>query len=295
MDRSDAWRSALLVVASAGVLGVLVAGTVLGARSAGDSGRASTPSGTPRPAGPQSQAALFSCPELNPVFTRHVPPIMNIGEERAKAAAVEAASGEGWSVAFAEPTRLGVMAFVDGDVEAARPVLRALRAVHVWRHDTGPEFGDGHDRKAAVDWGMQWALEKPMREVRRALAGLPDDGELAYWNEAGAIFVQWKAPLPPQVAALAETYVAGALVVVEETAYSPREIIAAANRIFAADERGANPKGLTSGGSCGDNAGVLIGFDPTSLDDRGPELQEQLSRIAGMPVHVVPQEPARAL
>lgn len=290
----------MLVAASMAVLAVLAAGTVLGApsddRTPGPHGSApAAPSPSGRLPGPQSQDALFGCPERHPVFTRHVPPIMHIQEEREKAQRLAAMSGAGWSVAFAEPTRLGVFAFVDGDFDAAEPLLLAAGASHVWERDQGPEFGNGDDREALVSQGLQWALERPMTEVRRALAGLPDDGEFAYWNEAGAIFVQWKRPLPTQVAALAESRLAGALVVVEETAYSPREITAASNRIFAAAERGEIPASLTSGGSCGDLSGVLIGVEPESLGARGPELQERLVRIARAPVHVVPQEPARAL
>lgn len=277
------------------ILATLALGTVEGApdrREGSRVGSGAAAGGSPETL---SQEALFACPERHPVFTRHAPPIMHIQEERAKARAVEQASGTGWSVAFAEPTRLGIFAFVDGDLDAAEPPLLAAGASHVWERDQGPEFGDGDDREALVSQGMQWALERPMTEVRRALAGLPDDGELAYWNEAGAIFVQWKRPLPAPVAALAESRLAGALVVVEETAYSPREITAASNRIFAAAGRGEIPAQLTSGGSCGDLSGVLIGVEPESLGARGPELQERLVRIAGVPVHVVPQEPARAL
>lgn len=291
MEKPPIRRTLALVGASAGVLGVLVAGTALGAGSAGR-----PPSQPSPPLEIQSQAALFACPAQHPVFTRHVPPVMHIQEERAKAERIAGLKGEGWSVAFAEPTRLGVMAFVDGDLDAATPVLRARGAVHVWRHDTGPELDDGDDRQAAVGWGIQWALEEPMREVRRALRGLTrSNGELALWPEAGAIFVQWKRPLPPQVAALAETYVAGALVVVEETPFSPREILKGVDRVFAAAQHGALDAELTSGTTCGDLSGALIGVEPGSLADRGPELQEQLARIAGVPVHVVPEEPAVAL
>lgn len=243
---------------------------------------------------PRSQAALFSCPSQHPVFTRHAPPIMDIQEERAKAHAVEQASGTGWSVAFAQPTRLGVFAFVDGDLEAARPVLTGLGATHVYRRDMGPEFGDGHDEDALVDQAMQWALEKPMQDVRRALRRLPKDGELAYWDAAGAIFVQWKSPLPPQVAALAELHRPdGVLVVVEETPYSPREIVAAQNRVFTRRHEKEVGARFVMAGACGDNSGVLLGVEPDSLRNRRSELQEKLARIAGMPVHVVPQAPIR--
>lgn len=278
-----------LVAVSAGVLAVLVLGTVAGAPSVRRAGALHV-----APPETRSQAALFSCPSEAPVFTRHAPPIREIQEERARAHAVEQATGPDWKVVFARPTRLGVFAFVDGDLRAARPVLEALGATHVYQRDLGPEFGEGHDEDALVDQAMQWALEKPMQDVRRALRGLPKDGELAYWNEAGAIFVQWKTPLPQQVAALAETHVDGALVVVDETPYSPREIHAGVDRIFAAARAGKVAAELSSGGTCGNLSGALIGVTPATIGDAG-RLQEQLAGIAGMPVHVVPEEYAHPL
>ena len=293
MERRSRGRTPALVAASVAVLAILTAGTVLGAPSSDPGSGTAPPSG--RTPGPQSQDALFSCPERHPVFTRHVPPIMDRAVQEEGVAWLQGTSGPGWSVAFLEPTRLGLFAFVDGDVEAARADLLKRGIAHVYHRDAQPEFEDGDERKALVDQAMQWALDESMRDVRRALRGLPDDGELAYWTPAGAIFVQWKRPLPPAVAALAETYVDGALVVVEESAYAPREIRAAMERIFAAAERDEVPAQLNSGSACGDLSGVLIGVDPSSLGDRGPDLQERLARIAGMPVHVVPQEAARAL
>ncbi len=273
------------------MLGVLTLAAVTGQPSE----RRTPPPVHVAPPETRSQAALFSCPDLHPVFTRHVPPIMHIQEEQAKAHAVDEATGPGWKIAFAEPTRLGVIAFVDGDLAAARPVLRDLGATHVYRRDMGPEFGDGNDREALVDQALQWALEKPMRDVRRTLRGLPKDGDLAYWTRAGAVYVQWKRPLPAQVAALAETFVDGALVVVDETPYSPREIQAANDRLIAADERGEVDADLSTLGACGDLSGALVGIAPESLGDRADRLQEQLSRIARLPVRVVPMRPVRAL
>lgn len=300
MERRSRGRTPALVAASVVVLAALTAGTVLGApsddRAPGPHVSApAAPSPSGRLPGPQSQDALFACPERHPVFTRHVPPIMDRAVQDEAVAWLQGTSGPGWSVAFLEPTRLGLFAFIDGDVEAARADLLKRGIAHVYRHHSGAELGRGPERKALVSQAMQRALEEPMRDVRRALRGLPADGELAYWTPAGAIFVQWKRPLPPAVAALAETYVDGALVVVEETAYAPREIRAGMRAILAAAERDEVPAQLSSGSACGDLSGVLVGVDPASLGDRGPDLQERLARIAGMPVHVIPQEAARAL
>jgi hypothetical protein len=273
------------------VLGVLTLAALAGQPSE----RRTARPGHVAPPETRSQAALFGCPEENPVFTRHVPPIMDIRQQQAIAARVESLSGQGWSVVFARPTRLGVFAFVDGDVEAARRVLLGADAAHVWQRDQGPEFGDGDDHDALVDQAMQWALEKPMEEVLGALRSLPNDGEPAYWDKAGAILVQWKGPLPARVASLDGMRPDGVLVIVEETPYSPREIQAANDRIVAADERGDIDAHLSALGACGDLSGALIGIRPESLGDRAGQLQEELSRIAGLPVHVVPVEPARAL
>lgn len=288
-------RGALRVLALVGVAAALLGALVLGAVAGRTPERAALPDHVAPPE-TRSQAALFSCPELHPVFTRHVPPIMEIGREWAIAGRVSELSGPGWSVAFAEPTRLGVFAFVDGDLAAAEPVVLAAGATHAYRRDQGPEFGGGEDRAALIEQALNWALEKPMEEVRRSLRALPDDGDLAYWLKAGAIFIQWKHPLPPEVAALAELRRPdGVLVVVEETPYSAREIVAAQNKIF--DERYEKlvDASFAMARACGDLSGVLLGVDPASLGDRGPGIQEALSRIAGMPVHVVPEEPVQPL
>ncbi|MDO7868417.1 hypothetical protein [Nocardioides jiangxiensis] len=287
MGQRGVGRGVGLAALAAGVLGTLVATTVAGAppERSGEPGPSHV-----APPETRSQAALFSCPEKHPVFTRHAPPVMHVQEERAKAERIASMAGGAWSVAFAEPTRLGVIAFVDGDLAAARPVLLAAGAGHVYRRDAGPELGDGKDHQALVESALGWALEKPMRDVRRRLRGLPHDGELAYWNEAGAVYVQWK---PTQVAALAETYVDGALVVVGETPYSPREVTAAMNRIFAPRYERLTGARFTFGATCGDLSGVLLGVDPATLGDRGPRIQELLARAAGMPVHVVPAEPVK--
>src|SRR5690242_10834853 len=100
MVQRTAGRTALLVAASAAFVGVLAVGTIAGTPPSPRSGHVPM-SANPTP---RSQAALFSCPELGPMFTRHAPPIMHIQEERAKAHALEGRSGPGWSVAFAEPT-----------------------------------------------------------------------------------------------------------------------------------------------------------------------------------------------
>lgn len=290
MEKPPIRRTLALVGASAGVLGVLVAGTALGAGSAGR-----PPSQPSPPLEIQSQAALFACPAQHPVFTRHVPPVMHVQEERAKAERIAGLKGEGWSVAFAEPTRLGVMAFVAGDLESARPVLQRLGAKHVWEREADSDFEDGYDREGLVGQALQWVLQQPMEEVLGTLRGLPDDGEAAFWDEAGAIYVQWKAPLPPEVAALAGIRPDGIEVVVDETLYAPRDLHVGMNLIFDAAQRGEIEADLTSGSTCGDLSGVLIGVEPGSLGERGPRLQEELGRIAGVPVHVIPQAPARAL
>lgn len=289
MEKPPIRRTLALVGASAGVLGVLVAGTALGAGSAGR-----PPSQPSPPLEIHSQAALFACPAKHPVFTRHVPPVMHIQDERAKAERIAGLKGEGWSVAFAEPTRLGVMAFVDGDLGAAEPELRAAGVTGVWPRDQGPEFPEA-DRADLVRLALNEALEKPMSEVRRATRGLPRDGDFAFWSSAAAIYVQWKAPLPPEVAALAGIRPDGIEVVVDETLYAPRDLHVGMNLIFDAAQRGEIEADLTSGSTCGDLSGVLIGVEPGSLGERGPRLQEELARIAGVPVHVIPQAPARAL
>jgi hypothetical protein len=280
MEQRGPLRVLALVGAAVVVLGALVFGTVAGRTPE----RAAPPRHTAPPE-TRSQAALFSCPELHPVFTRHVPPIMEIGRERAIAARVSELSGSGWSVAFAEPTRLGVFAFVDGDLAAAKPVVLDAGATHVWANLLGSEVGTRAD---IVEQALNWALAKPMRDVRRALHGLTDDGDLAYWNEAGAIFVQWKRPLPPQVAALAELRRPdGVLVVVEETPYSARELQAAPRAAFTPEVARDIGVELTSARACGDLSGIIVGVEPEQLGDRAPRLQEQLSAITHVPVHVV--------
>ncbi|TCJ29856.1 hypothetical protein [Nocardioides jejuensis] len=290
MGQRGVGRGVGLVAVAGGLLATLVFGTVAGAPP-------ERPRGPVHVAPPEtrSQAALFSCPEEHPVFTRHVPPIMDRGVQEEAAAWMRGATGPGWRLVFAEPTRLGLLGFIDGDLAAARASLVPRGVTHVYRRDMGPEFGDGKDRKALVEQGLGWALEKPMHDVRHALRGLPDDGDFAYWPEAGAIFVQWKAPLPKQVAALAGTKVDGAEVMVEETPYSSRELARAQDRIFDKRYEKQVDASFTFAGTCGDLSGVVLGVDPKTLGDRAPELQEKLSAIAGVPIHVIPEEPLQAL
>ncbi|WP_435747269.1 hypothetical protein [Nocardioides sp. SYSU DS0663] len=243
---------------------------------------------------PPSTLEDFACARASKVFTGE-PPLPDEAEQQEIVEAVEA---RGWTwVRHVATTALGVVALVDdpdGDAdhtvdeadERARE-LRRLGVAHVSEWD--PSGVDvGLDAAAQARQVVQWRLDPVVRELRRKTRGLAGDAGLALWHAAGAVLVQWKAPVPAEVEALAGIRPDGVRVVVEPVPYSQADVDAAQHRLRSWLRRSGRDHAWTSASACADGSGIVVGMEPP-LEDRSA-LQAELAEAAGMPVLVVPEE-----
>lgn len=265
---------------------VLVAATAVGvAALPGPAGDRRTP---PAPA-----AAEFSCPTESRIFTER-PPIADLDEQERVVERIGRLSSV-W-VRHAEPTALGVVALVgdasgDEGLRADPQVadrLRRLGVAHVYEWD--PTISSaGVDAAGQVERVVGWSLDPAYRDVRRATRGIPGSGGIAYWNEAGAILVSWKAPVPAQVAALVGTRPDGVRVVVDAVRYSERDVRRAQDRLQDWLVESGLRDDWTSSFACGDRSGLIVGMNPRVA--RRTALAERISEAVGMPTMVVSEEP----
>lgn len=286
-------RASAVVVAAAAVATVSVGAVAL--PGPGPDGPAGPEAGTTARTGPTEPTGSaddgprdFRCADHETYGPGHpAPPIEDLAEQQrtVEQIARETRSLSSFTVRYAVPTHLGVVALVLGAEEPARSYLagRGVTLVHPY-DPSGPSVG--LDAEAQAQQVVGWRLEPVMREVLRATRGLPGRSAPAYWREAGAVVVRWKAPVPPGVAELAGVREDGVRVVVEPTTYS------------AADERraqaalqdylvrsGERARWSTSAG-CG--AGLRVGMVPPLPDRR--RLEDEMTAAVGMPVEVVPEE-----
>lgn len=242
-----------------------------------------------------TELELFDC-ALQHKVSGPAPPIEGLEEQQDIVRRISSARWVGFTVRHASPTALGVVAFAQGDLETARRFLtdEGVTYVHAW-DASGPEVGLDEDGKTSL--ATQRAMDPAMRDIRRATRGIPGWAAFAYWDEAGAVLVQWKEPVPAEVAELAGVRPDGVTVLVEGVPYSMRDIIRGMNQLHAAADDDSRIDGafLTSTSACHDFTGIVAGVGPQSLGDRRGELQREFAQIAGMPVRVVPLPPAVAL
>ena len=203
-------------------------------------------------------------------------------------------SWEGFDVRLAASTHLGVVALVKGDLDAARAALPDVGVAHVYPWDDSAA-SVGVNAQGQVHQVLQWLLEPAVHDVRNAYRGVPGFESLGLWQEAGAVLLQWKAPVPDEIAALAGVRPDGVRVIVEPTRFSAHELRVAGQKAADASLKGRLDADWTSSYGCADGSGLVVGIEPESLADRRVTLQEALEAIAGMPVRVVPEEPAREL
>ncbi len=145
-----------------------------------------------------------------------------------------------FSVAYAAPSALGVVALVRGDVGLARRLLADQVDVPVlvgrWR-EPQPDAGFGPAAQAREVVGAR--LLAVVDDLDDTLAGTVADEERdgdvgrVVWAEAGAVVVQWQEPVPASVARLAGVRPDGVGVVVQGTRYSRDEIAAAGDAVDA--------------------------------------------------------------
>jgi hypothetical protein len=146
----------------------------------------------------------------------------------------------------------------------------------------------GVDADGQIRQVLQWLLQPAISDVRRATRSLPGDAGLALWQDAGAVLLQWKAPVPQELLALAGVRPDGVEVIVEPVDYSQQDMQRAARQLQAVlRERGLRDRWSSSYG-CGDGSGLVVGIVPP-LTDRA-ELQADFTEALGLPVMVVPEE-----
>ncbi len=279
-------RAAGAATGAAGlVVAVIAAVSVLPGSPGGDADPVD--SGTP------SKPAVFDCSRRSLVFSEP-PPIPDVERQKSVVAETTQSSWEGFDVRLAASTHLGVVALVKGDLDAARAALPDVGVAHVYPWDDSAASA-GVNAQGQVQQVLQWLLEPAVRDVRNAYRGVPGFESLGLWQEAGAVLLQWKAPVPDEIAALAGVRPDGVRVIVEPTRFSAHELRVAGQKAADASLEGRLDADWTSSYGCADGSGLVVGIEPESLADRRVTLQEALEAIAGMPVRVVPEEPAREL
>lgn len=193
-----------------------------------------------------------------------------------------AAQDRDYVVKRAAPSQLGVIALVDGDLRKARRELHGVTHVISWTRQSLSDFPP-RMRMAVVINGL---LDPVMRDVQRGLRAtrpLPGRVEEAYWPHAGAIIVEWKAPVPAEVAALDGIRPGGVEVRVVARPYSRRDVDRATDRLIAfLDGHGID---WSSIGGCGSDRGLELSVRAKPQDL--PVTQAELDEAAGMRVLVL--------
>lgn len=237
-------------------------------------------------------ASLFEC-ETKSKALGPGPVIADLSEQERAVERLLALSSV--QVRHAAPSPLGVVAFVDdasGDMDAyADPAvvarLKNAGAAHVyeWDPSMAPEGTEAEEMEGLV---AGWLLEPAVRDVRRATRGLVGAAGIALWKDAGAVLVQWKAPVPTEVQALAGVRPDGVTVVVEPVTYARRDIARAQQQLEGVlRERNLEDR-WSSSSACADGSGLVVGMVPP-VDDRA-QLQEDFAEELGLPVMIVPEE-----
>lgn len=237
----------------------------------------------------RTDPAQFSCPVDGLAALGESSPIPDIDRLTDIVEGVEQTTWHGFVVERVEATHLGVVALVSGDLDAARRSLGGVGVAHVRRWDPSVAVV-GVDAAGQVQQVLQWLTEDALREVRAGTRGIEGYQSLALWTGAGAVVLQWKAPVPAAVRALGGVRPDGVMVIVKPARFSARDVRAASARVGHAIRAGRVDAEWSTTGGCADGSGLVVGITPDSLGDRRPALQAQLGRIAGMPVHVVPEE-----
>ncbi|MDO7868418.1 hypothetical protein [Nocardioides jiangxiensis] len=223
----------------------------------------------------------FSCAAMQRWDAQPSPELPDRDEQDRIEEAVAQASGPGWRVLATMSTHLGVVALVDGDVTAARGALAPRGVARVVRPSRRPDvtFVDQVDALQAAPLGPV------VRRLERGLRGRPGWGDVTPWAEKEAVVIQWKAPVPKYVRALAGRLPDGVNVAVLEARFSQVDLLWAARRIHgAADTLDAKVVRI---GQCDDLSGLRVGMPPEEVRVRRDELAAELTHLAGLPVEVV--------
>lgn len=254
------------------------------AATASPSASPDLPHSTPPPTPP----ARFTCPRGLQLL-QDAPPIADLAEQQAVVADILRVTGPMSSVRVlvAQPTALGVVVLVQPGLADATQLLEDLGASYVHDWDPGgPSVG--LDEDGQVRQVLQWQLEPVVHHLNRVTHDRPGNAGLALWQDAGAVVLQWQAPVPAEIEALAGVLPSGVEVQVWPVTYSDGDVRRAQDRLpDVLVERGLREEWTSSYG-CADHSGLVVGMVPP-LGDRAT-LEDDLTRALGMPVLVVPEQ-----
>lgn len=222
------------------------------------------------------------------IFSSVPPPIdsASLAEQQSLAARIKTRDWSGFTIVTTEPTHLGLVVFVDRNWDAANKALlpEGVRMVAL----PAEEVGSVHDQAMSfLDDPLGHAIEA----FRHRTRGIDGYHSAAVWPDAGAIVIDWKAPIPDEVMALAGKGDDGVEVIVQPSRYSEKDLNAGTQRVQDAIEAETVDAKWTSMTGCDDGSGIVVGIQKQSIGDRKDELEKQLTAVAGMPVHVNPEEP----
>jgi hypothetical protein len=202
-------------------------------------------------------------------------------EQRALISEIEDARFDGFEVVYAEPNPLGVVALVTGDLAAAHAALTDRGVSMVWA-----VADDAQQNHSQAMQAVQQQLDAAVEDVTRARAGLPGYGQTAIWQEAGAVVVTWRAPVPKRIEELERAREDRAQVVVLPIEYSTREMLRAVDRATDAFQSGSLRGTWYDAQPCDDGSGIRLGVPAGIVHDDA--LRRRLASVAGMPVVLVP-------
>lgn len=299
--RSRRRRALSTIVGTAGLVAAVAAGSYSLA-GPGTGPRQVQPD--PATSSPSGHGDLFRCSTESRVVN-DPPTITDLEQQQAIVRQLLALSSV--QVRHAAPSPLGVVALVvddSGDPDShADPVvvaqLQEAGAAHVFEWD--PSMASvAVDADGQVLRVLQWLLQPAIDDVRRATRGLPGNAGLALWQDAGAVLLQWKTPVPREVLALAGVRPDGVEVLVEPVSYSRQDIRRAMGRLpNVLRERGLWGRSSSSY-SCADGSGLVVGIAPPPTDRAEleadlTELQADLTEALGLPVTVISEDRFRRL
>jgi len=135
---------------------------------------------------------------------------------------------------------------------------------------------------SAAGQQLQARLDAVAQQVEALTAGWNGYADVALWQDAGAILLQWKAPVPDRVTALADRdWANGVRVVVHAVPYSMSELLRAQSR---ADETTWTAYQISLTAPCGDDSGLEVGIDPQHWPADPAAVRDRLTALVGVPV-----------
>ena len=314
IKRRQRRRAAVAVVGGAAAVAVVAGSTFAISRPTADTpATPAAPSTTavspPSSAPPSSPSPAYTplvngfweepkpgdCPGMSKVFDpAAAPPIVDLAEQQQVVEEITARVRNAYTVRYARATALGVVALVMGDLDVAKEQLAAdgVELVYAW-DPSGPEVG--LDEEGQVHQIVGWQFDPVINELRRSIRGISADGgsgegHLALWMKAGAVLLQWKAPVPDDVRALEDrVWRNGVRVVVEGVRYSQTELTHAGFTVL--DRARTEGIEVSSASGCGDLSGLAVGVGRPDLLGHEAELKQKFTDWTGMPVTVFEEAP----